>query len=1016
MFLRMPRPGTEGTEPLSRCVQFGHLRITVLTACVLRIEWSATHTFENRPSLRMGARVGRETRFSVARDGQELRLETDNLTLTWRDDGRPPHADNLNIRGRVGGREMLWRPGDPDEGNLGGTTRTLDNVSGRTTLEPGLLSRAGWTLIDDSGGLVFDRAPAANPSSAAVCESDDLIPWVAARADPAAIDWYFFAYGHDCRAALRDFAAIAGRAPLPPRYVFGAWWSRYWAYSDAELRALVAEFRAHDVPLDVLVIDMDWHLDGWTGYTWNPAYFPDPPGFLAWAHSEGLRVALNLHPADGVGRHESAFADVCRNLGLDPATTERVPFDCTDPRFISSYFRRLHHPLEKQGVDFWWMDWQQGAQTSVAGLDPLFWLNYLHWADWERDAGAKHERPLIFSRWGGLGNHRYPIGFSGDTYCDWRSLAFQPEFTATAGNVGYGYWSHDIGGHQPGPVDPELYVRWLQWGALSPVLRTHTTKRADAERRIWAFEPHIFAAAKRAWLLRYELLPYLYTAARLCYDELLPLCRPLYYEWPKCEEAYARRDEYLFGDDLLVAPVTEPANPQTGIACVRVWLPPGQWRNWFSGKLYSGPGEACLRVPLSEIPLFARAGAVIPVSQPRGANTPDESSQLSLLVFPGGDDATFDTPVYEDDGLSRGYERGECAWTPIRCRFRDGVASLTIGPTAGEYPGMPRRRGVEIRLCPGFEISDASVHGGALEVRNDQVVLPVADISTPLEIELHFRADRLPRPAIKEEEIYLRLELGGCSDSAAPALSVVAEAALPCCVEIPGDQQLRLSVHSSDAPLQMSAPENAADAGGDMRIRSTGRWPLNYPLQTRHISAVAMAGNARVTIAHRVFPGINRWYVRGPYGECEAQEAMRDFSRLKARGIHAPENGWRIVDRPLDARVEPLERFAPDFTSLFGDTVEPIIFAAAILESSATRAVRLRVQSGDAVTVWLNGQMLHKYVTGRPWAVLHDHVGCELRAGANVVLLQVMRGRLGWSCALEVESPEGAMLDDVLTG
>ena len=164
-----------------------------------------------------------------------------------------------------------------------------------------------------------------------------------------------------------------------------------------------------------------------------------------------------------------------------------MPFDITDKKFATNYMNLVLHPLEKQGIDFWWLDWQQEPNTKMAGVNPTWWLNYVHFTDQQREG----KRPLLFHRWGGLGNHRYQIGFSGDTVSVWASLAFQPWFTATAANVGYAYWSHDIGGHMPGAVDPELFTRWVQFGAFSPILRTHTTKNPDSERRIWAYpEPY----------------------------------------------------------------------------------------------------------------------------------------------------------------------------------------------------------------------------------------------------------------------------------------------------------------------------------------------------------------------------------------------------------------------------------------------------------------------------------------------------------------------------------------------
>ena len=255
------------------------------------------------------------------------------------------------------------------------------------------------------------------------------------------------------------------------------------------------EFREREFPLSVCIVDMDWHTTqtgnrsvGWTGYTWNRDLFPDPAGFIAWLHEQGLRTALNLHPADGVHPHEEAYAEMAAAVGIDPATGEPVEFDSVDPRFVEAYFKFLHHPQEAIGVDFWWLDWQQGKQSKLQGLDPLWWLNHLHFYDLGRD-GVK--RPFIFSRWGGLGNHRYPIGFSGDTVVSWASLANQPYFTATAANVGYGWWSHDIGGHMWGVEDAELYLRWVQYGVFSPILRLHSTNNPYQDRRPWGWGPAV---------------------------------------------------------------------------------------------------------------------------------------------------------------------------------------------------------------------------------------------------------------------------------------------------------------------------------------------------------------------------------------------------------------------------------------------------------------------------------------------------------------------------------------------
>ena len=294
-----------------------------------------------------------------------------------------------------------------DPANLGATLRTLDGIKGGkrqvlkevkpgkwqptgkwapVDLGQGFLSRSGWALVDDSASIVLDGDPA----------------WVTARPAGLRRDWYLLVHGHDYLGALREAAHVFGRQPLPPRYAFGYWWSRYWAYTDRELEGLVKQFDTRGIPLEVMVIDMDWHKEGWTGYTWDRRYFPAPEAFLAWLKKRDLKITLNLHPADGVAKFEDAFPAMARALGHDPRRTDRIPLAVTDRKFMAAYFRHLHHPLEAQGIDFWWMDWQQGQQTALAGLDPLPWINHLHWRDMETNPRSHGRWPLILSRFGGM--------------------------------------------------------------------------------------------------------------------------------------------------------------------------------------------------------------------------------------------------------------------------------------------------------------------------------------------------------------------------------------------------------------------------------------------------------------------------------------------------------------------------------------------------------------------------------------------------------------------------------------
>ena len=678
-------------------VSAGSVRFTVLTPRLLRLEHSPTGAFEDRPSQPFWFRKQPVPAFDVRRNDGAIEIETEHLLLRNTQHAHGFTPISLSVTLKASG--VTWCYGDRSwaAGNLQGTTRTLDEVDGWAHLEPGLMARNGYAVVDDSRSLVFDEQG-----------------WLAGRAVPDNLDLYFFGYGHDYVGCLQEFQQVAGPTPMVPRYILGNWWSRFWAYDEAELKALMTEFRAREFPLSVCIVDMDWHTTqtgnrsvGWTGYTWNRELFPDPAGFIAWLHAQGLRTALNLHPADGVHPHEEQYADMAAAVGIDSATGEPVEFDSVDPRFVEAYFEFLHHPQEEMGkreteflqdtrflsdgVDFWWLDWQQGKQSKLQGLDPLWWLNHLHFYDLGRD-GVK--RPFIFSRWGGLGNHRYPIGFSGDTVVSWASLANQPYFTATAANVGYGWWSHDIGGHMWGVEEAELYLRWVQYGVFSPILRLHSTNNPYQDRRPWGWGPAVETPARAAMQLRHALIPYIYSMAWRNHVAGIPLVTPLYYSNPEDDDAYNCPQAYWFGSELIAAPFTAPTEADLGLSRQRVWLPDGLWFDFFTGRQYAG-GWQTVYGDWSDIPVFAKAGAIVPLGPLAGWGGVENPAELTVHVFPGADGHFT---LYEDDGETVGYERGAYAETPVTQTWRGDSLVLAIGPVQGDASLAPATRTYVVHL------------------------------------------------------------------------------------------------------------------------------------------------------------------------------------------------------------------------------------------------------------------------------------------------------------------------------
>jgi alpha-glucosidase (family GH31 glycosyl hydrolase) len=733
-------------------VQSGKARFTVLTNHVIRMEYTKDGTFTDQASLTFVNRNLSIPEYSKKEEKGWLIIKTKLYALHYRENSGPFSSHNLFIEYGDKTHAFTWKPGMKDRKNLKGTTRTLDGVSGKFSfygfkkihLEDGILSRSGWSLIDDSQKPLFDNSD---------------WPWVQARTTGDTQDFYFFGYGSNYKEALYDFTQVAGKISMPPKFAFGIWYSRYWNYTEQQFKDIVDGYKNNNIPLDVLVIDMDWHLteqsspeifsrytpklNGWTGFTWEKKYFPDYKEFLAWTDSEKIQTCMNIHPAAGVQPHEAAYPAFAKAMGIDTTGHPAIPFDITNKKFAQNYFDILLHPYEKAGVDFWWLDWQQWGHTNIKGVNPTFYLNYVHFSDMQRQG----KRPLIFHRWGGLGNHRYEIGFSGDYLINWKSLDYQPEFTANAANVGFGYWSHDIGGHM-NPVskkdkhDPELFTRWVEWGAFSPIFRTHATKDGEIERRIWKYPEPNFIAMRKALQTRYSLLPYIYTMARFAYDSAISIIHPMYYEYPDMDKAYHLEHQYFFGNDMIVAPITESMHGKNTTKQT-VWLPDGNWYDFRNNNLLTGGKDFTGNYALDEIPVFVKAGSIIPTQTAKFRITGSVLDTLILTVYPA-QTASFN--LYEDEGNNEDYRKNICSFTHFTWQQNAGVSYFKIEPDGKNFPAQVKERSYEIRIVASDKPEQIKLRGRNLSAEKDWsyddknkitiIHLPKEKIA-PLTLEIH---------------------------------------------------------------------------------------------------------------------------------------------------------------------------------------------------------------------------------------------------------------------------------------
>ena len=725
-------------------VQSGNMRFTVLTPQMIRIQYSSKKVFEDRATFAVVNRRLPVPAFTTSEEDGYLYIKTEAVTLKYRTGSNPTtlrnRPESLSVTFNMNGHEVVWYPGKDDALNLKGTTRTLDNGRGdskRGELENGILSRGGWALIDESASA--KRGDGSRTFAFEPMEEGGM-DWAKPLADESATDWYILCYGHDYKKALGDYVKIAGRIPMPPDYMFGYWYSKYQRYTAQDFMDITMDIENNRIPIDIMIMDMDWHKDGWTGWSWNTSLIPDPKGLINWMHQHNMKVSLNLHPADGVNNYEDNFAQMCVDLGKDPGTTTNIPWQLEDYNFYKAMFKNIIRLRENEGVDFWWIDWQQRlTNNNLAGLGETFWCNHVFYEDMRLN--RPEHRPVIFHRWGGLGSHRYPIGFSGDTFATFPTLAFQPYFTATASNVGFGYWGHDLGGHQqPGDNDPELYLRWMQFGVFTPIFRTHATNAANIERRIWVYEN--FPSLLKTVQLRYAMFPYIYTAAREAYDTGVSMCRPLYYDHPEDANAYKYEDEYMFGNDILVAPIVTPADADKTVRRT-VWLPEGKWWNVCRSKMMDGNVTFTDTYGQEDIPYFYKAGSII-VNNPPQKSVTTKAPTLILKVVPGADGSYS---LYEDEGDTELYKDGVFSRTEFTQTRNAQSVTLNIGARTGVYPGMPDERAYRAEFIGSEKPERVLINGNEAasgtwsydsDNRTVTVNIPTASCDVPTAIELRY--------------------------------------------------------------------------------------------------------------------------------------------------------------------------------------------------------------------------------------------------------------------------------------
>ncbi len=630
-------------------------RITVLSEMLLRLEYSDSGVFEDRPTEFARFRDFNVPRVIVTEDEKHLELKTNYFELSY-DKERPftgtKFSPDQYLKVKLVGTDKVWFFSQAEARNFKGTCTSLDDKTSIPKLEKGLYSTDGFVSIDDSKTLIFNKDGS-----------------VGKRSD-ARIDTYLFMYKKDFGFCLKDFYQLTGYPPLIPRYALGVWWNRDEAYDVDDIYSLVAKFKKYEIPVSVILLSQ-WSKND---VNFDTELIPSPNGLIDNLHMDDMRVAVNLKlenvpsPSKGEG-------------GIEP-------FNVYDKAFIGNYFNNYIKPLNELGVDFYSLDYR-GKDIYALRLFNYYFYRYA--------ASEPNKRGFILSRNGLVNSHLYPACTSGETIVDWRTLKMLPEFNSTASNIGVSWWSHAIGGFKDGIEDNELYTRFVQLGAYSPIFRFSSKGGHYYKREPWRWDVKTLKIVKDYTNLRHKLIPYLYSESYKYSKTGLPLLQPLYYRYPELYDEPTYKNEYYFGTELFIAPITEKKDPVMNRTVVKLFLPNGMWYDFKTGKKFPGGKRYISFFQDEDYPVFAKQGGIIPLAKidAEHRNFTGNPERMEVHIFPGKSN-TY--KLYEDDGTTSAYKDGAFMTTLIDYNYLPNNFTVIIRPLEGRKDVVPPNRSYKIRF------------------------------------------------------------------------------------------------------------------------------------------------------------------------------------------------------------------------------------------------------------------------------------------------------------------------------
>lgn len=670
-------------------------RISVLSESLVRIEYNKTGVFNDNPTALVLNRNFGVTDLNVRQSSTNLEITTKNFTLTYLKE--KPFAGSkispmMNFKLEIPNTEKIWYVDHPEVRNFGAPAFAFDSNKNKLVKEKGLNSPDGFVSIDDSNGYIFQENGFFKKN------------------DEDCMDIYIFIYKDNFDTCLKDYFNLTGKPTLIPRYALGNWWTKNDQYNQKTLISLVDDFEYYDIPISCIALNNRWYIHeklksrDTNGFLWDLEKFSEPTKMIAYLHSKGIRLGVGIEPTDGIYPHETHYNKAIEFLGLEEG--DKIPFSAYDPKFLDAYLKLLIHPLIATGIDFITI-----RTTDKDKSKELWMINHYHYYDLNRDY---KQRSLVLSRDPKTASHRYPVTYSGKTVVSWDTLKMLPFYNSLAANKGVSFVAHDIGGYYKGAEDNELYTRFVQFGTFSPILKFGSRAGIYYKREPWNWSIKTYTIAQEYLKLRHKMLPYLYSEAFRYHDEGKLIVKPVFYEKPELYNDINHKNQYFFGSQFYVSPIINKKEHLMDRVIHKFYVPAGMWYDFRTGKRFPGDKNYVSFYKDQDYPVFARAGAIIPLGENDNLNDTTPPKNMEIHVFPG---VSNTYKLYEDDGVSNLYERGFYLKTDIEYNYLPSNYTVIIRATEGKSGIVPETRNYKIKFRNTKEASEvtANFNGDDLE-------------------------------------------------------------------------------------------------------------------------------------------------------------------------------------------------------------------------------------------------------------------------------------------------------------